>query len=286
MQNDISFAWRGFQIEPDAMRPNGQWAEWPEANARDHPRPPRNWHRHPNGFSKSWTKWRSAEELSDDQVVGRRTYSIVWCQPTQVYYVMREDCTRRTTDPNREEPWQTLYCRQLRPGSGLCELLDWGDARHHDLRCPKYFDEFLPRNFFRGVSPGQSCHFFGHLSLILGLLAMCPGNVNNIPRQIDQIFYYNNEPRFRPWHENSPDGPMDRWRRLHPLLSHFSNTMLTRSEYPGRAIVMQTGIIKRDSRSTEEQLEYWEKGRKGPLVSSENPTEAERRTWRNPGSGR
>lgn len=51
---------------------------------------------------------------------------------------------------------------------------------------------------------------------------------------------------------------------------------------PGRALVMQTGIIKRYSGycgTSEEVLRQWERGEFGPMISSHSPASEELRAW-------
>lgn len=286
MRDDISFAWRCWLVQPDRE-------PWPDHNFFDQPEPPLDWHH--SGFWTPWIVWGSTKTLSDHQVTARDPFSLAWCQRTQQYWVLRGDCTERDEpdeSEGQEEKWTILYCHHLRDRPGLWELIDVGATRQHDSICPSYFDEFLPKNFFIGTNPSPEprCHFVGHLSLILALLAMCPRDVRKIPRQINEYFYHDNEPRFIPWRErisNSPDLPMDRYSTLFlfflssmsSMSSMSSNMTLTGLEYPGRAIVMQTGLINNDRRSTEDRITAWERGRKGPMVSSDHPTDEEWQAW-------
>lgn len=208
MGDNLSFAWRCWEIKPSDLPPN---SPWPDHNSIDQPKPPRKWRR--QGFSIRWHRWRSATALHDSQVSPRETFSLAWCQRTQQCWVVRGDCTdQNAPDYSRiYENWETLCCRHLQ--AGLWQLDERGNARQHDSHCPTDFDEFLPKNFFMGIVPEQQCHFVGHLSLILGLLAMCPGNVGDIPGQIDEIFYHKNDPQFIPCRRYG-GSPMNRLGRL------------------------------------------------------------------------
>lgn len=214
MGDNTSFAWRCWEITPRDLAPN---EPWDDNNNRDPPRPPEKWRRH--GFSRGWHRWRGAQ-LDDRHVIPRRIFSFAWCQRTQQYWVVPGDCTDRNAADYAEiyDSWEPLCCRHLEGigKPGLWQLEDHWTTRQHNSHCPRNFDEFLPKNFFMGIVSEQPCHFVGHLSLILGLLAMCPDNVNNIPFQIDQLFYHRDNPRFISSKEytNPQNAPRDKLGRL------------------------------------------------------------------------
>lgn len=226
MEQEISFAYRYWQIKPTDLAPNEPWKDH---NSVDQPRPPKRWHR--QGFSREeWRSWKGVKPLSDRHVVARKAFSLVWCQRTQQFWVTPGDCTDVSAPGYQDlwSKWSPLYCDHL-PGSGdpgLWRLSEHGNGRQHASVCPPLFDEFLPVNFFMGVTARQACHFFGDLSLILGLLAMCPDDVNNIERQIDHLFYYQNRPQFVSYtrlpptvgHSNSPRDKLGRLFSL-PLVT-------------------------------------------------------------------
>lgn len=199
---DVMFAYKYCQIVPKKLGPNGQW---PPHNTSDPPRPPGEWQRG-GSFSSGWRAWRSPEvKLTDRDVTARQAFSFVWCQLNQTYWVFRGDCTNAEQVAEakaRADKWSTLQCHPLQEDSpsrpGLWKLCDWSNTPQHTSRCPPDFDEFLPGNFFTSQNGDAPCHFVGHLSLMLALEAMCPRNVNNIPNQIDRVFYQNNQPIFIP----------------------------------------------------------------------------------------
>lgn len=198
--DNVVFAYKYCQIVPKRLGSNGQWLQHTTTGL---PTPPRDWQR--RGFSSDWRAWRTGEELRDEDVIPRQAYSLVWCQRNQTYWVFPMDCTDQEqvaqADENADE-WQTLQCHPLgedtpsRPG--LWKLCDWSNTPQHGSECPPDFDEFLPGNFFTGSDGAVPCHFVGHFSLILALQAMCPKDVNEIPNQIDEIFYNNGQPEFLP----------------------------------------------------------------------------------------
>lgn len=214
---NVVFAYRYCLVEPESLSTSGQW---PQTNIHDPPRPPIRWQGGP--LPREWRIWRPdrpGQRLRDREVEPRETISLVWCQLNQRYWVVPADCTKMSpngSDPEQEQvvqdKWQPLQCRHLRDSQlpGLWQLVDWGLQRQHSSTCPVGFDEFLPKNFFTGNESDKPCHFVGHLSLILALLAMCPRNPAGIPRKIDEIFYCNNRPFFLPA-RNHQDQPMDRY---------------------------------------------------------------------------
>lgn len=200
--SNIMFAYRYCLIQSDRLSASGQW---PQNDMHDAPKPPVSWR---GGPLRDWRVWRTGRRLERDDVTPRETFSLLWCQLNQRYWVVPGDCTRMRVvqgDPDREremrEKWQPLQCRHLGesqpPRPGLWELRYWGDKRQHSSSCPADFEEFLPGNFFTGANQNTSCHFVGHLSLMLALQAMCPEDPSNIPKQIDEIFYSNDRPLFR-----------------------------------------------------------------------------------------
>lgn len=225
------FAYRYCLI--NAARPSAS-GQWPQNNFNDSGQPPIEWRGGP--LPREWRVWspgqptgQPGQRLRDQDVTPRETFSLVWCQLNQRYWVVPEDCTEMVAvhdDPEREqevqEKWQPLHCHHLiepefsRPG--LWQLVDWGSQRQHSSSCPLGFDEFLPRNFFTGGAPDAPCHFVGHLSLILALLAMCPRDTANIPTKIERYFYYNRRPLFLPSRSYN-DFPMDRLGMFHDLAS-------------------------------------------------------------------
>ncbi|KAK5941108.1 hypothetical protein PMZ80_006385 [Knufia obscura] len=237
--------------------------------------PPEQWRR--DGFSQDWYIWRkeSSGPLEEDQIVTPfRSTSVVWCQQSQKYWFVPRDCTETTqrsaeNDPEVWDNWHPLFFYDLgsetqRPRPGLWKILPTGLKRQHDGGCPRNFDEFLPKHFFffGGDTQDTRCHFIGDLSLMLALLAMCPRKPDKILEQISQKFYANNSSRF----ESSED-PIDR------------------SVKPGRALVMQVAIVTNadDSRAEiqrrRNQLESWERGELGSMVSSHTPSPAEKQAW-------
>lgn len=164
--------------------------EWPDHNSEAAPRPPNDWE--PRGFGSGWREWRNPSGPIG-RIVPRKSFLLVWHQRTQEFWVRAE---------NGE--WNTLFCQHLadngghsRRRPGLWRLAECGPQRQHDSQCPSGFDKFLPQNFFKNLG-ASSCHFVGHLSLILALVAMCPENADAIPDYIERIFYCNNQPEYRP----------------------------------------------------------------------------------------
>lgn len=190
------FAFRFWQIKPQGP--------WTEHTARDPPRPPDQWRK--TGFEQPWHGWTPGRTwpLSDSErleVRPRRATSIMWCQPRQNYWVIPNDCTipQQNGEPV-EGSWHILFFHDLGDGPeskpGLWKLLEHGSEDQHSANCPDNFEEFLPKNFFRGTDPREDapCHLIGNLSLILGLHAMIPRKENDIVEQIERCFFHGNNP--------------------------------------------------------------------------------------------
>lgn len=204
-----SFAFRFWHIEP--------LSEWRELPANDLTRPPDRWQK--VGDEPTWYVWnREADsqlkQVEHSAVEPRRQTSITWNQHQQNYWILPRDCT---TSQEREatDEWSILYFHHLDRQSparpGLWRLLDGGATRQHSASCPEDFEEFLPRNYFRGEEPGEPCHFVGDLSLMLGLLAMCPSDEDRIVYQITKAFFANGSPRFISCKKHRRWRPVDRY---------------------------------------------------------------------------
>ncbi|KAK5092805.1 hypothetical protein LTR70_005121 [Exophiala xenobiotica] len=98
------------------------------------------------------------------------------------------------------------------------------------------------------------------------MLAMIPDDPYLNVREIEEIFYQDDQPRIVPCWEHKQWYPM------------------ARDEAPSRALVMDPGTIKKYSRTSEEVLRQWEQGEFGPMISSYTPTSEELRAWGMEGS--
>jgi len=52
--------------------------------------------------------------------------------------------------------------------------------------------------------------------------------------------------------------------------------LLTCSEHPGRGLVVEVGVLSENAR---QELEEWEAGRRGAMLSSHSPTPDEFQAW-------
>lgn len=214
---DTRFAFRIWQIEPDS--------QWHETSKAQLPTPPHRWRR--SGLELPWHVWDSASSGANRvhrlppkiQIKPRGATSLVWYTRLQQFYVAPVDCAmpniRQEMEKQPELDWTTLWFKELsdhhqfrRPG--IYKFVQSGTQWKLNCECPPGFDEYLPRNIFRGEITGspQTCHLVGDLSLILALHAMCPEEVSNVLPHIREYFYPGNKPAFEPtWTSNPPRWP-------------------------------------------------------------------------------